>query len=391
MGTVTTQHEVRLDLHADVADWNPNPGKERLLAVGTYELDEATQVRHGMMTTYAVQGSLAAGATSTTLEPADERPSCTSLEVRGTLKNLPGIFDLQFIPGSLCGSQTMVATALADGSVRLLDALPEGNDSGRSVPICSSTSGDKEYWDPSVMALTVDSLGFSQEEGCACQGSSPASFSCCSSYSDGSIKLFEASPDGKLRGIRRWEAHSLEAWMATWSRAPGTKGKVVFSGGDDAVFQAWDVRSTEESPIRMFLDRKTHQAGVCCVTEVPGTETMVLTGSYDNHVRVWDWRYTSRPLLRASLDAGGGVWRLKTHPKDHTLILAACMHEGFKVFKIDGEGEAVEVAERVHYPHQRTLAYGASWCRDKDLNGLIATCSFYDNLMHIWNIDTSSC
>ena len=44
--------DLTLELHADVADWNPNTGFQRLLAVGTYELDEATRLRHGRLYTY---------------------------------------------------------------------------------------------------------------------------------------------------------------------------------------------------------------------------------------------------------------------------------------------------------------------------------------------------
>ncbi len=41
-------HEERtLDLHADSAEWCPQPGSQDYLAVGTYQLDEASNQRHG--------------------------------------------------------------------------------------------------------------------------------------------------------------------------------------------------------------------------------------------------------------------------------------------------------------------------------------------------------
>lgn len=40
-----------------------------------------------------------------------------------------------------------------------------------------------------------------------------------------------------------------------------------------------------------------------------------------------------------------------------------------------------------HYGAQRTLAYGADWCHRADQSPLVATCSFYDKLVHLWQPD----
>ncbi|KAL0368093.1 UNVERIFIED_CONTAM: hypothetical protein Scaly_1028200 [Sesamum calycinum] len=80
------------------------------------------------------------------------------------------------------------------------------------------------------------------------------------------------------------------------------------------------------------------------------------------------------------------VWRIKHHPSTPGLVLTACMHNGFAIVKFDGN--QVQVVEQ--YNKHDSLAYGADWQRgDASVAGtkkspVIATCSFYDRLLHVW-------
>ena len=61
-----------------------------------------------------------------------------------------------------------------------------------------------------------------------------------------------------------------------------------------------------------FVDRRIHLAGVTAI--LPLSESLLLTGSYDDHVRLLEIPSSSqrgRVTELASLNLEGGVWRLK--------------------------------------------------------------------------------
>lgn len=70
---------------------------------------------------------------------------------------------------------------------------------------------------------------------------------------------------------------------------------VVYSGDDSCSFKGWDTRASAE---QIFCNRSGHGAGVCCIQSHPTHEFQVATGSYDEHLRVWDLRNTTVPLMR---------------------------------------------------------------------------------------------
>lgn len=193
--------------------------------------------------------------------------------------------------------------------------------------------------------------------------------------------------EGSLPCLRTWHAHDLEAWTAAFD---AWSPWLVYSGGDDAAFKGWDLRQDDRTPTAAWVDRKSHGAGVCCIASSPMQEHTVCTGSYDEGARLWDSRMGSRPVAKGHVGAGGGGWRLKWHPTDPTLLLGACMHGGFALLRADAAAESVQVVER--YEHQKTLAYGAGWCSEVGLDGtsVVATCSFYDRLLHVWSPATKA-
>eukprot|EP00878_Enallax_costatus_P044588 GHUV01053264.1.p1 GENE.GHUV01053264.1~~GHUV01053264.1.p1 ORF type:complete len:156 (+),score=31.42 GHUV01053264.1:67-468(+) len=120
---------------------------------------------------------------------------------------------------------------------------------------------------------------------------------------------------------------------------------------------------------------------------------------------------------------GGGVWRLKWHPHDDRLLLAACMYNGLALVTAAEDWGSLEVVEE--YKGHESIAYGADWYQgssekpasqtsrsaaecdvqtkakssqfgkrqqqEQQQQGvsrhedLIATCSFYDRRLHLWS------
>ena len=111
----------------------------------------------------------------------------------------------------------------------------------------------------------------------------------------------------------------------------------------------------------------------------PHREHQVLTGSYDEHARLWDARSWARPV--AELRAPGGVWRCKWHARDAGRAVLGCMHGGFCTVRVT-DGGALALDAR-HDAHQ-SLAYGVDWHWASDA---VASCSFYDCRVHVWSAE----
>ena len=104
-------HEIILSLNADSTEFCPIDGLQHLLAVGTYELDEATQRRQGLLHLYALIRSPAADGN---MSP------CNWQLQQLQSQDLAGIFDMQW----LCKAPARLMTACADGNLHLFEAKP---------------------------------------------------------------------------------------------------------------------------------------------------------------------------------------------------------------------------------------------------------------------------
>ncbi|KAL8293732.1 hypothetical protein RQP46_000433 [Phenoliferia psychrophenolica] len=122
--------------------------------------------------------------------------------------------------------------------------------------------------------------------------------------------------------------------------------------------------------------------------------TFVNKRTYDESIRIFDRRKPLSPLLTHA--AGGGLWRLKWHPTRPERLLAAAMHGGFCVVDFEGlssEGITGSGKTSTVFNGHDSLAYGVDWSKGAGAvqggRDLVASCSFYDHLVHVWDVENA--
>jgi hypothetical protein len=436
---VTTATTTTADDGGADADDDGDAPANNWLAVATYELDEATQTRKGAAMVYTLLHERSGEGEE---EQGDQRLASPRLALSARADGLPGVFDAQWVRLPLGaaareeeggGAEWGLSLALSDGRVVVLAVVVEEEQEKES----GSTSAPRPQLrlEPAAewqaihgpqggdatnrMALMVawDRLVTNMTARAAVSGSGGTVAVLGSGGGSGNSE--SESP------WTEWQAHDLEAWAVAFDpwRPPA-----LYTGSDDASLKLWDLRMARRRssgggsggsdgggaapapaspPALLLCDKRTHAAGVTCISPHPSREFILATGSYDEKARLWDARKPRTPL--AELDVGGGAWRLQWRPRvgggadgSGDLLLAACMYNGFSVLRAggleDGDAASIEVVER--YEAHESIAYGCDWWRGGGRRGgsapcssssaddprcIVATASFYDKRLHLWS------
>lgn len=211
-------------------------------------------------------------------------------------------------------------------------------------------------------------------------------------------------------------ANSLEAWciaLSPESPSPESGGRststsmpsTVYCGGDDSILRYSTLTDVDTSfgPIAI---KGQHEAGVTAIlptsTVIKGKGRVVLTGSYDEYLRVFAIQdlHDSYGLKRvqplADLHLGGGVWRLDVIEASTSgsrvmlRILASCMHAGARLVEISTEkGEEWSCKVLARAEEHKSMNYGSDCmpAMEKAEPLRCVSTSFYDRLLCFWLYD----
>lgn len=224
--------------------------------------------------------------------------------------------------------------------------------------------------------------------------------------------------------------HSLEAWCVAISPTVSTTEQsdlpafTIYTGGDDSLLRyAYCIVKVkppqDDAPLDIELPFSTmsvrgHDAGVTAILPLPCGKDIVVTGSYDDHIRVYSIQPLQETLglrktsLLAEAKLGGGVWRLRLIKYGRggqeggagtweAFILASCMHAGARILQIRGSDQDtgnVELEVLGQFEEHKSMNYASDFQPGTEVDDhgelVCVSTSFYDKLLCLWAINLSS-
>lgn len=274
------------------------------------------------------------------------------------------VLDCKWAP-QLVFDEILIAVASANGQINIYKLVNGASASSLMLEHVNLASIPKQETEVDLLTLSLNwSIG-------------QDNIKIATSDSKGRISVFRL--DGKdLQLLHNWTAHSFEAWIVNFDPF---NSHICYTGGDDCKLRTYDLRCELTSA---RTTNSFHSSGVTSLVCPLKTENLLLSGSYDEQVLLWDSRQMKRPLKNVSV--GGGVWRMRFKPQSEDLILVACMYNGFQLLD-----QNLHVLSKYTEEHE-SIAYGADWsylCPSSndqcfsyfsgENSSLAATCSFYDH------------
>ncbi|KJZ72391.1 hypothetical protein HIM_08194 [Hirsutella minnesotensis 3608] len=241
------------------------------------------------------------------------------------------------------------------------------------------------------------------------------------SMSNGVARMLELDAEWKVKQSQDLNVgNSMEAWSIAWSpptaasEPQGDDVSVsVYCGGDDSSLRysscSWGPESSAsgcEIPFEAATVKNQHDAGVTAILPLPihvaDGGRLVITGSYDDHLRIFsihdlDKSHGMKRLrLMGDKNLGGGVWRLNLVDSQQggdgddgwrVRILASCMHAGARLVELKGGSEGLHCSCKIvaRFEEHKSMNYASDCVAADDAGSLrCVSTSFYDKLLCLW-------
>ena len=240
MSSASTTGQFSTELTADTVAFCPYEGAHNLLACGCYQLvkEEEPPRRIGRLSL---------------LDATTGKPLQELQRIDG-----PGVLDCAWMPGDGHGGR-LLATASSEGGARF-------------YRLGSSEDGTSELCEEGAGFVLCEGAGWCMVLDWASTAAVPQ---VALGSTAGMIHICVAAPDG-LRCERAWDAHDLECWAVGWD---ATSELGLFSGADDGMLKRWDLRcDPADGAAATASNRKSHSAGVCCVSNSLLRPEVLVTG-----------------------------------------------------------------------------------------------------------------
>lgn len=340
------------------------------------------------------------------MKPSSLTNSSTVLQI---LPTPFGVYDLHFAPTKDIQDGKVnpgsFAVASSTGSVALYQLVPsEQRDAGSTHPAIRHLY-TIQYFSTDVLITSLDwrrhdLLAMTLSSGQVCLG-----------------KLRDPSVD-PIASVELMQ-HDFQAWHCSFleSKNLSETGLGLISGGDDAALRLTPVEAdhildlglveseTSSIPAIPWADRKIHQAGVTAVMPIGSTSTghLVLTGSYDDHIRLLHLPHIGRREVLAEEHLEGGVFRIKLAAKrsgdgsgssetgPSYALIVSCMQAGARIVNLTKTAGQWHFEVKAKFEKNAGTLLYASDCQSAGVDGkrIILSTSFKDRKLYLWKATVS--
>jgi WD40 repeat protein len=163
------------------------------------------------------------------------------------------------------------------------------------------------------------------------------------------------------------EAHTYGLWSCCFYDSNN-----YITGSEDSLMKMWDLRDHNSCIVN-----KTHTASVNTIQTSLKNEYHILTGSYDEHLRVIDIRKFGDVVESHKMFT---IWDFKQVIwKGSHLLFTTCVYDGFKIIEYQTGKVDVTNGPDLH----TSIVYGVD-VKVGDKAVEVVSCSFYDNKVLFW-------